>query len=160
MKPNDIPINPNNTYKDKGWVNIGDWLGTFTIAPKFKIYRDFNKAKEFVKSLKLKKQKDWLAYCNSGKKPEDIPSNPQNTYRNTGWINLGDWLGTNAIAPKNRKYMSFENARKFVRTLGLKSFKEYRDYYKAGKLPNDIPLSVIRKYKSEGWISVDDFLGK
>ena len=160
IKPNDIPINPNNTYKDKGWINIGDWLGTYTLAPRFKKYRDFNNAKDYVINLKLKKQKDWREYCNSGKKPDDIPSNPQNTYKNTGWKNMGDWLGTNAIASQNKEYMSFENARKFVRTLGLKSFKEYRVCYKDGRLPKDIPLNVIRKYKSEGWISVADFLGK
>jgi hypothetical protein len=26
--PEDIPATPNNTYKDKGWAGMGDWLGT------------------------------------------------------------------------------------------------------------------------------------
>ncbi len=27
-RPDDIPSNPNKTYKDKGWAGIRDWLGT------------------------------------------------------------------------------------------------------------------------------------
>ncbi len=26
--PPDIPAYPNQTYKDKGWAGMGDWLGT------------------------------------------------------------------------------------------------------------------------------------
>jgi hypothetical protein len=25
--PKDIPAYPNQTYKDKGWTSMGDWLG-------------------------------------------------------------------------------------------------------------------------------------
>jgi hypothetical protein len=44
--------------------------------------------------LGLKNQKDWFEYCRSGKKPKNIPSNPQRTYKNRGWTSWSDWLGT------------------------------------------------------------------
>ena len=50
-KPNDIPIGPRSAYKDKGWISMGDWLGTGRIADQYKVYRDFEKVKEFVQKL-------------------------------------------------------------------------------------------------------------
>jgi hypothetical protein len=41
----------------------------------------------------LKFATDWVAYCKSGKKPNDIPSNPQKTYDKSGWAGMSDWLG-------------------------------------------------------------------
>ena len=45
-----------------------------------KQFRDFESAREFVRSLKLKGQKEWYEYCKSGNKPDDIPSSPWNVY--------------------------------------------------------------------------------
>ena len=44
-------------------------------------FRSFESAREFVRSLNLKNQKEWLEYCKSGNKPDDIPSNPWKTYK-------------------------------------------------------------------------------
>ena len=46
-----------------------------------KKFRDFESAREFARSLNLKRQKEWLEYCKSGNKPDDIPSAPWNTYK-------------------------------------------------------------------------------
>jgi len=43
--------------------------------------------------LGLKSRKEWRDYSKSGKKPDDIPANPDNTYKNKGWNGWGDWLG-------------------------------------------------------------------
>ena len=60
---------------------------------------------------------------------------------------------------KRVKARSFEDARKFVRSLKLKSFNEYRKYCKSGKKPADIPTAPNTVYENKGWISVDDWLG-
>ncbi len=39
--PADIPAAPNNTCKNAGWVGMGDWLGTGTVAPRLRQYRPF-----------------------------------------------------------------------------------------------------------------------
>ena len=136
-KPEGIPANPHQTYKDKGWVSYGDWLGTGTVAEHLRNYRPFHAARKFVRALGLRNQDEWIKYCagkmpGKGKKPVDIPSNPQNTYKNKGWDGLGDWLGTGTIAPFLRNYQSFNKARKFVRSLGLKSKAEWEKYCKKG----------------------------
>jgi len=54
-------------------------------------WRPFEDARAFVHKLKLKSfARDWLAYCRSKKKPNDIPANPASVYANSGWISWGD----------------------------------------------------------------------
>ena len=157
-RPVDIPTNPNRIYK-KEWTTWGDWFGTGTVALYYIKYRQFKEARKFVCSLKLKNQSDWREYTKSGKKPADIPSDPNVVYKNKGWKNLGDWLGTGNLSAKERSkgYRSFENARKFARKLGLKNREEWMRYCKSGKKPDDIPTSPRGSYKEfKDW---GDFLG-
>ena len=92
-KPADIPTNPNRVYAEAGWSSMGDWLGTGRIADQFREYRPFKKARAFVRRLGLKSSDEWRDYCKSGKKPEDIPAVPKQTYAEDGWTGWGDWLG-------------------------------------------------------------------
>lgn len=68
---------------------------------------------------------EWRDYLRSGKKPNDIPTRPAQTYAETGWSGLGDWLGTGTIAPRLRQYRPFKKARAFARSLSLKSVAEW-----------------------------------
>ena len=106
----------------------GDWLGTGTIATTLRQYRSFKEARAFVHSLGLKSGAEWLAYCKSGKKPDDIPADPRQPMQMTGWAGMGDWLGTGTDRDHLRQYRSFKEARAFVRSLGLKSETEWRAY--------------------------------
>lgn len=63
-KPPDISSNPNATYKNQ-WKGMGDWLGTGRIADKDKIFRPFHWAREFVRRLGLKSNKEWTVYSKS-----------------------------------------------------------------------------------------------
>jgi superfamily II DNA or RNA helicase len=157
--PADIPANPNQTYKNNGWKGMGDWLGSGTTASQDRIYRSFSKARKFVRSRGLKSQHEWREFCKSGDLPADIPANPSQTYKDKGWIGIGDWLGTGVIAPRYRKYRSFKAARKFVRTLGLQSGFEWEQFCKSGKKPEDIPAGAGRTYKDKGWAGMGDWLG-
>ena len=56
--------------------------------------------------------------------PEDIPKTPHNTYRDDGWLSVGDWLGTGVIAPSLISYLPFEEAKAFARKLNLKSLQD------------------------------------
>ncbi|MDA7628227.1 hypothetical protein N8843_06270, partial [Verrucomicrobia bacterium] len=157
--PSDIPTNPNKIYKDKGWKGMGDWLGTGTIANHRKKYRAFNAARDFARSLKLKNQMAWRAFCKSGKLPADIPAYPDQTYNDKGWIGMGDWLGTGTIATHLRQYRAFKAARKFARSLNLKNVEEWQAFCKSGKLPADIPANPDNTYKDKGWAGFGDWLG-
>jgi ribosomal protein L30/L7E len=118
-KPDDIPAAPDQTYEKDGWSGMGDWLGTGRFSRS--TARAFKKARAFVRGLGLKSHLEWSAYCKSGKKPDDISAAPGQTYANEGWAGHGDWLGTGRIALRLRQYRSFDDARAFVRGLGLKS---------------------------------------
>jgi hypothetical protein len=108
----------------KGW---GDWLGTGTIARQNMQYRTFEEARDYVHALGLKNKEEWSKYCKSGKKPKDIPANPREPYEKE-WLGWGDWLGTGAIANQKRQFRSFEQAKEYVHTLGLKSKEEWGEY--------------------------------
>lgn len=168
-KPNDIPNKPDQTYKNKGWKNWGDFLGTGTVAHYKKEYRNFESAREYVRVLGLKSGNEWKKYCKNElnklpPKPNDIPANPNRTYKNNGWISMGDWLGTGTIAPFLIKYKKFSEARKFVRKLKLKNQSDWRNYIKKKykslpPKPHDIPSNPMMVYKDKGWISLGDWLG-
>jgi len=157
--PADIPSNPHRTYSTDGWQGYGDWLGTGTIANRYREYIPFQEARVFVRMLGLKNSKEWLEYCKSGSKPDDIPSEPQSSYSNDGWQGFGDWLGTGYVAHKKRKYRPYKQAQNFVQNLGLKNYNEWRDYSKSGNRPNDIPASPRKVYSKNGWNGFGDWLG-
>ena len=159
QKPEDIPSYPDQTFKQDGWKTMGDWLGTGSIAFFLREYRPFEEAKDFVHKLKLKSREEWLDYCKSGHKPEDIPSNPDKTYKNDYWKGFGDWIGSGTVANHLREYKSFEEARDFVHKLRLKSQKEWQDYCKSGNKPETIPASPDKTYKQNGWNGIGDWLG-
>jgi hypothetical protein len=80
-KPNDIPAGPPRAYKNE-FKGYGDWLGTGNVHKKQ--FRDFQSAREFVRALNLKGEKEWKEYCKLGNKPDDIPITPWSTYKNKG----------------------------------------------------------------------------
>lgn len=158
-KPDDIPSDPHQVYKAKGWCGLGDWLGTGTVAPRNMSFRPLTEAREFVRGLGLRSQREWKEYCKSGRRPSDIPTNPHVIYRDTGWAGLSDWLGTDTIPSCALKFRPFPEARLFVHTLGLRTQGEWFEYCKSGKKPRDIPASPNVVYKGSGWKGLRDWLG-
>jgi len=158
-RPKDIPTNPNKIYKDKGWIDTGDWLGTGRIASQKIIYRPFEEARKYVRRLNLSSKEDWNSWAKSKSKPNDIPADPSNTYKNKGWKSWGDWLGTNRIAFQDRIYLAFEDARSFVHDQNLKNVAEWSAWTKSSRLPENIPADPSKAYNNKGWISWGDWLG-
>ena len=94
--PAGMPVAPWQVYEGEVYVDFQDFFGTeYTHANK-RTYMPFKEARQIVRKLNLKNQKDWFEYTKSGKLSSDIPRNPQQVY--TEWLNLGDWLGTGVIA--------------------------------------------------------------
>ncbi len=83
-------------------------------------WRPFALARDFVRTLGMKSQAQWDAYVDSGRFPRDLPKAPHMVYADAGWRSWGDWLGTERIANQLRRYLPFNEARTFVRSLGLK----------------------------------------
>jgi len=57
-----------------------------------------------------------------------------------------------------KKFRSFKEARKYVRSLELKTETKWRKFSKSGNKPDDIPAGPARVYTNE-WKSMGDWLG-
>lgn len=155
-KPDDIPYSPSTVY-EKEWKSLGDWLGTGTIASRDMVFKSFNEAREFVHNLKFKNGDEWLKYCGSSEKPDDIPASPEHVYKSE-FKGMCDWLGINRMSARY-KIRSFKEAKKFARSLKLPNAPAWQKFCSSGEKPNDIPAIPDRYYKGKGWISYGDFLG-
>ena len=52
-----------------------------------------------------------------------------------------------------KKFRPFKEARKFVRTLGLKTQKEWHSFCRSRKKPDDIPTTPYNIYKNASKIT-------
>jgi hypothetical protein len=97
-----------------------------------KVYQSFEKARIYAHSLKLKNMVEWQKLSKNKSMPEDVPSNPARYYK-TQWKGWGDFLGTGNISKviQKRSYRSFNKARKFARSLKLKTTKGWKNRRKA-----------------------------
>jgi hypothetical protein len=154
-RPENIPANPDKTYGDKGWISYGDWLGTGRVYKKD--FLPFEEAREFVQSFGLNSKAEWKVWVSSKERPENIPTNPDITYKNKGWISWGDWLGTGRVYKKD--FLPFEEAREFARSLGLNTLREWHVWASSKERPENIPASPHKIYKDKGWIGYTDWLG-
>ena len=117
----------------------------------------FTEARDFVRSLNIKSQKEWREYCLSGERPSNIPSNPEKNYKNQ-WLSISDWIGTNP-GFQGFNYLPYNEAKKYVNSLGLKSQSQWTIFLKKNLKPDNIPSSPRRYYLSKGWVSWGDWLG-
>jgi hypothetical protein len=84
-KPNNIPQSPARKFR-KEWKGWGDWLGTG------RKIRPFPEARDYIRSLGFKSTREWEDFAFSGKKPKDIPTRPDKTYKEE-WVSVADWCG-------------------------------------------------------------------
>jgi len=159
-RPDDIPTNPYNTYK-KEWISWPDFLGSDKTNPLSVPKKNewaYEKAKAFLKKLGIKDKEDFFRLKKLGKIPKEIPASARRVYINKGWEGWGDFLSTGRIANQDKIYKTFEEARKFVRSLGLKTQDAWHEYAKSESLPTDIPNTPRVVYKKE-WKSMGDWIG-
>ena len=72
-KPDNIPAQPWKVYAGKGWVGLGDWLGTAVLATHLRRHRPFKKARAYVRELGLKSVAKWLVYASQVRSPTTSP---------------------------------------------------------------------------------------
>ena len=109
-------------------------------------YRPFSEARKFARSLKLKSNKKWRVYCRSGKRPADVPTNPNRIYKKE-WTTWGDWFGTGTIAIQIRSenYLPWPEAkieyRRLAKKYGFKHDLQFRKFTQTHKkLLDDLRL--------------------
>jgi hypothetical protein len=162
--PDNIPVGFKHFYqKSEGiYISVGEWLGTGIIAPQNKKFISHKECSNWFIKNKITTQTKWRKWMQENKRPEFIPSNPEQEYKKTGeWKGWGEFCGTGSVLNGQIDYMSFKKARKFVHNLKLNSEREWKEYCKSGKKPNNIPANPwsIKSY-SKDFISRMDWLGK
>jgi hypothetical protein len=154
-RPKDIPSSPEVVYGEE-FVDWHDFLGTEKIE-----YLPYAAAKRYAVALKLKGREEWIAHCQSGKKPKNIPMDVKAVYGEE-FEHWGVFLGygftlAKTIEDRRRyfqgKFVPYEQAKAYALTLNLRGLNDWRAYRISGKKPLDIPTSPDTTYGDlfEGW---------
>lgn len=158
--PDGVPPDPDRIYKYFGWKSWKDWL----VHPDERLeYSTFYQAREFTRCLRLKTKKEWMKYISQKeaihlKYRILLPEKPWLEYKNKGWVNWSDWLGTNV------HFKDFKTTRKFIRSRKFKTIKDWKEYCnvktsKHGKKAKNIYAFPNIAFKNSGWRGWDDWFG-
>ena len=159
-RPSDIPANPDRDYE--AFVSWGDWLDTGVIGKTEHQYVPFAQARQFAHSLRLGRIEDWWSFASSVDRPNNVPYHPERAYKDLGWVSFADFLGYEPPfrrKPWNIPLRGFHEARKYARSLGLASVREWLDWCATEERPLDIPVNPAASYRGKGWAGYRDFLG-
>ena len=150
-KPDNIPNNCEDVYKDFGWKGWKDWFGvkSFEFLP-------YEEARKIVRGWNLQTQAEWNLRCITSDIPNNIPKNPNRIYKED-WEGWRDWLKETA-AKKSLNYLPFAKARIISRKLGLSSVVQWNSFAETRKRPDNIPKNPYKIYK-EDWEGWKDWLG-
>ena len=148
----DLPIDLYKAYKDSPkWKGVKSFLGKdVAILP-------FEEAKKYARALKLDNEKEWRVW-HIENRPKNIPYNVQKHYKNDGWVGFCDFLGNGRVATHNKKLLNFEQAKQKIHKLGLRSEKEWLEWYRVNQ-PTDLPSYLYYYNKDKNWKGMGDMLG-
>ncbi|SRR5258708_7075190 len=155
LLPIGVPSTPHQTYKDKGWITWGKFLetGNIWVVRKRDYYIPFNDAREYVRSLTLKNQLQWIELTKSSNMPSNIPKTPQQVFKKD-WISWDNWLGTGKISlrEKGYRYVIYEIYCKQLDTYYIGKTNNLRirkSTYKKADCHNNVDFS--NAIKTYGW---------
>ena len=162
LLPRGLPRDP-YFYKGKGFISIGDLLGTGVVAPQNKEWCTYDEAKACLSTLDSPPASgsDYLQKYTSGLIPKTLPKYPESTYRNKGWKSWGDFLGSGLVANQKMTFASYDEAKLIIQSIDVRptSSSEYKRLAKAKSLPALLPSNAPHVYKNKGWAGWGDYLG-
>ncbi len=164
--PNDISSAPQSYYKQ--WNGWPDWLGKPVVE---RNYVSYSKASEVAVKNGIKTRKEWQNFVEK-KLPLSkvkllllLPKYPEKEYRKTKeWTSWCDFTGQPEKKQYRGKRWTYTKARAFLKSLKIKSRRQWYQYVKGElphlpSLPAEIPKSPVQSYKKKEWKSWADFLG-
>ena len=158
LLPDYIPKNPNQRYKNDGWVSWGDFLGTNRVSDNYVNYLNYDEAKKTINLLNIKKVIDYKILAKEGKIPHNIPNRPNRYYENRGWLGWSDFLGCDIIANQNKKFFNLEEFKINIKKLNIKKMSEYKKYCLSGSRDGRMPTNPLTVYRREdkkvSWLDI------
>lgn len=142
--PKGMPRYPADLYKNKGWSGWYDFLGYKRFD-----WLSYEEAKKIIQKLKIRDGGTFGRLHREGKIPKGIPATPHDVYKDEGWTSWPDFLGNGNIVYNKKELLPFKEARRIIRTLGIKSEKEYRILRKQGKIPKGLPANPQLVYRKQ-----------
>jgi len=150
--PLDIPKQPGSTYKE--FLNWYDFL-----AIEKKTFFNFNDAKKYLKKFNFKSYQEFKKFYKKNKISKNIPINLEQKYKvDKNWRGLPDFLSTDYRSSRFVNFASFNEARKIVLKLKIKSQQDWRNLSLKIKRKYNLPSIPERHFKKE-WQGWGDFLG-
>ena len=80
-------------------------------------YRPFSEALTYVHTLALTSEKAWRVWVKTTARPPDVPSRPDNIYKDGGWEGWGNWLGTGNRRHSDYEFLPFSEALAMARSV-------------------------------------------
>ena len=153
LLPDDIPRAPNRTFKHRGWVSWGDFLGTGNVRNGSNSnYLSYEEAKIVIKEFGYSSINKFKIGVKSGEIPDNITNKPGIYYKKRGWVSWGDFLGTGRVSNKLKEFVSYEECKKFAIDNNIKTVTKWWEITK----PDNIPSVPKDHYKNFSW---SDLLG-
>jgi hypothetical protein len=118
----------------------------------------YEKAKKYIQEIGIRSSLEFRKWAKSDDRPIDFPSSPDTYYASTQWKNYGDFLGTGRLSYKKVEFINFQEAKKLIQKLGIKTSIEFRVWAKSNERPRNFPSSPNKAYKGSGWLGFRDFL--
>lgn len=154
--PLTLPSSPSETYATDGWSGWGDYLGTWRRCAADIKWASYEEAKELMQKYKVTSSEHFRKVRKSNKEVfQKVPSIPKSIYKDK-WTDWSDFLERKEL--KKCPKMSFQDARNYIHSLGIKTQGIFCDMAVRNELDPRIPHSPNTVYKKE-WISWPDWLG-
>ena len=99
----------------------------------------FEEARDNIRSFNFKSGSEYLEAWRKGLLPENIPAKPDRTYKNKGWVNWGDFLGSKGTQKKKKNVRSLGEAKLFAKKMKVKNAKGWMNLSRLKLLPEDLP---------------------
>lgn len=139
-----LPSHPYVLYAKCGWTTWAEF------TPKPDVFLSYNEASKVVQKYGITKNVEYKKWY---KTIPGMPSHPDQTYLNRGWVNWIVFTGQK----NNAFYPSYEKAKKATRKLGIKTRKEYME---CRHLDPKLPSNPNQMYKEKGWTNWPDYCGR
>lgn len=98
IKPDNIPLHPENTYKKEGWTGWGEFLNTnnITNSKKSKIFLKYNEFVNYFKTngICFTSAKNYVNFFKFNHRPIFITASPDAFYKGKGWVSWIQFLNS------------------------------------------------------------------